>query len=130
MTPDGHYIIAVDFDGTLIKDNKWPDVDGIANKHLIEYLNREKKRGSKVILWTCRSGEALETAVEFCKDNGLIFDAVNDNVPEIIEAYKSNSRKVSADFYLDDKSRIPEIQNFSFLNEYDRWLEQPSVTNA
>ena len=130
MTPDGHFIIAVDFDKTLIKDNSWPDVDGKPNVHLIEYLNREKRRGSKIILWSCRAGEALEAAVKFCEENGLIFDAINDNIPEIVEAYKSNSRKVSADIYLDDKSKDPDIQNFSFMNQYNMWIEDSLVSNS
>ena len=28
----------------------------------------------------------------------------NDNLPEIIEKYGSNSRKISCDFYIDDKA--------------------------
>ena len=38
MTPDGKYIFAVDFDGTLMKGNTWPDVDGIVDIDLIVYL--------------------------------------------------------------------------------------------
>lgn len=130
MTPDGHFIIAVDFDKTLITDNSWPDVDGKPNVHLIEYPNREKRRGSKIILWSCRAGETLEAAVKFCEENGLTFDAINDNIPEIVEAYKSNSRKVSADIYLDDKSKDPDIQNFSFMNQYNMWIEDSLVSNS
>lgn len=130
MTPDGHFIIAVDFDKTLITDNSWPDVDGKPNVHLIEYLNREKRRGSKIILWSCRTDEALEAAVKFCEDNELTFDAVNDNIPEIVEAYKSNSRKVSADIYLDDKSINSEAASFKLLNEFDLWLTGSLVSNS
>ena len=38
----------------------------------------------------------------------LVFDAVNDNLPEVKELYGNNSRKISCDIYIDDKSCIPE----------------------
>ena len=44
MTPDGHHIFAVDFDKTLILGNTWPNVDGKANKPMIEYLNMERRK--------------------------------------------------------------------------------------
>ena len=38
---------------------------------------------------------------------GLLLDAVNDNIPESIEKYGSNCRKVSADIYIDGRSAKP-----------------------
>lgn len=37
----------------------------------------------------------------------LEFDAVNENLPEIIERYGSDGRKIYADVYIDDKSCFP-----------------------
>ncbi len=37
-------------------------------------------------LWTCRAGEALSKAVEWCREHDLEFDAVNDNLPENAKA--------------------------------------------
>ena len=59
-------IIAVDFDGTLCYSN-WPEL-GEPNMPLIEYLRAQKKSGNKLILWTCRAGEALENAVSWCRE--------------------------------------------------------------
>ena len=101
-----HRIIAVDFDGTLCYSN-WPEL-GEPNMPLIEYLRAQKKSGDKLILWTCRAGEALEKAVSWCRDQQLEFDAVNDNLPEIIEMYGTNSRKITCDYYIDDKAVLPE----------------------
>ncbi len=53
--------------------------------------------GNKLILWTCRIGEALSNAVAWCQEHRLEFDAVNDNLPEIVEYYGSNSRKITCD---------------------------------
>ena len=63
--------------------------------------------GAKLILWTCREGELLDKAVAWCEERGLFFDAVNDNIPESIEKYGNNCRKVSADIYIDDRSFKP-----------------------
>lgn len=94
-------VIAVDFDGTLC-ENMWPDI-GAPNIELISYLLDEKKKGSKIILWTCRAGDYLTDAVIWCMDHGLYFDAINENVPEKIAYYGGDVRKVSADIYIDDK---------------------------
>lgn len=97
--------IAVDFDGTLCFSN-WPDV-GPANDRLIDSLKEMKRTGIRLILWTCRDGDQLEIAVEWCRENGLIFDAVNNNLPELVELFGSNSRKVCCDYYIDDKNCLP-----------------------
>lgn len=101
-------IIAVDFDGTLCKD-KYPGI-GEANVKLIEFLKCMIDFGSKVILWTCRCGDRLKEAVEWCNDKGLKFAAVNENLPEAIKEFGSDSRKIFADYYIDDKMwSVPHI---------------------
>ena len=95
-------ILAIDFDGTLSLGN-WPEV-GPANDRLISYLLDRKRCGDKLILWTCRAGAALDAAINFCAQHGLHFDAVNDNLPEIVARYGSNSRKITCDYYIDDRS--------------------------
>ncbi len=124
MTPDGNWIIAVDFDGTLITGNTWPDVCGEPNRKLISYLIGQKNKGNKIILWTNRTdvpekeSYPLRDAVEFCRAAGLEFDAVNENLPEIIQAYGSDSRKVSADTYIDDKAFNPDYVNLVMYEEF------------
>lgn len=105
-------IIAVDFDGTLCEEC-WPEI-GRPNLRLIGELIYRKSLGDKLILWTCRSGLQLEQAVKWCESYGLCFDAVNDNLPESVERYGNNSRKITADVYIDDKSEKPWL---SLLNE-------------
>ncbi len=98
-------IIAVDFDGTLCED-AWPNI-GKANADLIQYLLYVQSKGHKLILWTCRCGDKLIEAIEWCKDHKLIFDGVNENLPEAIEKFGSDSRKIYADMYIDDKALPP-----------------------
>lgn len=100
-----YQIIAVDFDGTLCYSN-WPEL-GEPNAPLIEYLREWKQSGNKLILWTCRAGEALDHALLWCAEQHLEFDAVNDNLPEIVEKYGNNSRKITCDFYIDDRAVLP-----------------------
>lgn len=102
MDLNGNKIIAVDFDKTLSMA-KWPEV-GEPNVELFEHLIQQKVAGNRIILWSCRTGEILDAAVEFCRENGLEFDAVNENLPELIEQYGNNCRKISADYYIDDKA--------------------------
>lgn len=109
MTKDGKMIYAVDFDGTLSL-GRWPEV-GEQNKPLFEFLIREQEAGAKIILWTNRHGGLLMGAIEYCAHRGLRFDAVNENLPEIIELYDADSRKISADVYIDDKALNPFQSN-------------------
>lgn len=95
-------IYAVDFDGTLC-ESVFPGI-GNPNIELINHLIKRRKQGNKVILWTCRIEERLKEAVEWCKGYGLEFDAVNENLPEMIERYGNDCRKIAADVYIDDKA--------------------------
>ena len=97
-------IIAVDFDGTLCFSN-WPDL-GEPNLPLIRYLQQEKLAGNRIILWTCRAGKPLDDATRWCHEYGLTFDAINDNLPEIVEMYGNNSRKITCDVYIDDRNML------------------------
>ncbi len=95
-------IIAVDFDGT-VSLGQYPDL-GPVNSKLVQFLKQRKDMGDKLILWTCREGTSLQNAIDFCIYNDLEFDAVNDNLPETIEKYGTNSRKISCDYYIDDRA--------------------------
>lgn len=98
----GYKIIAVDFDGTLCTD-KYPEI-GSPARGLINLLKSRKEAGDKLILWTCRVGERLQEAVGWCSQSGLEFDAVNENLPEMIEYFGQDTRKIHADVYIDDKA--------------------------
>ena len=102
-------VIAVDFDGTLC-ENAWPEI-GKEHWPVIRELRRRQADGDRIILWTCRTGEMLENAVEWCKIHGIRFDAINSNLPERIALYGDNPRKVSADEYWDDRAVIVNGDN-------------------
>ena len=103
-----HKIIAVDFDGTLFTD-AWPGV-GKPILETVAMLENEQEKGAKIILWTNRSGEPLKAAIEAAAEIGIHFDAVNDNLPEVIEFFGTNPRKVFANEYWDDRHcHIPHL---------------------
>lgn len=97
-------IYAVDFDGTLCK-YAWPGI-GEPNWNLIRFLINHQRQGDKLILWTCRVGNKLDEAVKWCRDHGLKFDAVNENLPEVIESFGCDSRKIFANYYIDDRAIV------------------------
>lgn len=104
------YIVAVDFDGTLC-ENAFPEI-GAPKKDVIDTIKEYKSYGWKTILWTCRNGEALTEAVDWCKKHKLEFDAVNENLPEVEKLFGGWTRKIFADVYIDDKNVL--------LREVDR----------
>jgi len=96
------YIIAVDFDGCLCT-NAWPRI-GDPNMPLIENLIQRRRRGEKIILWTNRTDKRLEEAVHWCMEYSLRFDGVNENLLEVVDYFGSDSRKIFANEYWDDKA--------------------------
>ncbi|HUX55633.1 MAG TPA: hypothetical protein VMV77_01575 [Bacteroidales bacterium] len=93
--------IAVDFDGTIV-EHEYPKI-GKEKLFAFRTLQQLEKLGARLILWTFRSGKELDEAVEFCKNNGIEFYAVNKNYPEEIFD-DSISRKINVDIYIDDKN--------------------------
>ena len=75
-------VYAVDFDGTLCED-AFPEI-GAPRFAVIEFVKAARAAGDKVILWTCRVDDRVEAALAWCAEQGLVFDAVNDNLPELI----------------------------------------------
>jgi hydroxymethylpyrimidine pyrophosphatase-like HAD family hydrolase len=100
-------IIAVDFDGTIVK-HKYPSI-GKEIPFAIKTLKLLQEKGHKLILWTYRSGKELDEAVKFCEKRGLTFYAVNNDF-EGEEFDNTYSRKIYADIYIDDRNLlgIPE----------------------
>ena len=95
-------VYAIDFDGTLA-ETRFPEILN-PNKKMVAFVKTIQAAGHKVILWTSRTGADLENAVEWCRKQGITFDAVNEPLKEQIARWKSNTRKVYADYYIDDKA--------------------------
>lgn len=96
--------IAIDFDGCLCVD-AYPDI-GAPNLAVIAKAKERQAAGAGLILWTCREGKLLEDAVAACAGWGLHFDAVNESLPDWIEAFGTRPRKVGASEYWDDRAVV------------------------
>ncbi len=94
--------IAIDFDGTIV-EHKYPKI-GEPLMFAFETLKELEKQGHKLILWTFRAGDALTEAVDFCKENGVTFYAVNSSYPGEILNENEVSRKIAADLFIDDRN--------------------------
>lgn len=103
--------IAIDFDGCLCTD-AYPEI-GEPNWTVIYRAKAEQRAGAGLILWTCREGQLLLNAIAACEGWGLTFDAVNESLPDWIEAFGTKPRKVGATEYWDDKAAsIPVTDRF------------------
>ena len=94
--------IAVDFDGTVVED-AYPSV-GKAKIFAFETLKKLQSECYRLILWTYRHGPALEDAIEFCRKNGLEFYAVNSSFEGEVFDSATQSRKIDADWFIDDRN--------------------------
>ena len=104
-------VAAIDFDGTLFTEDRFPEVGDPIYKN-IEYVKSLRENGVELILYTNREGALLEAAVSACKEVGLEFDAVNENLQWRIDLYGNDCRKIGADIYFDDKA----VDLNTFLN--------------
>ncbi len=108
---DGEMILAVDFDGTISTE---PDMgeELVLQPNCKRVLTKLSDDGIKLILWTCRTGDALEEALDFLESENLlhVFTTINDQLPEVNEKYAPDvARKVGADFYIDDKNLMFKV---------------------
>ncbi|MBV7440078.1 hydrolase [Weeksellaceae bacterium TAE3-ERU29] len=95
-------LIAVDFDGTIVED-AYPSV-GKAKLFAFETLRKLQDDGHRLILWTYRHGKELDDAVDFCRENGIEFYAVNNSFEGEEFNPENASRKLNADIFIDDRN--------------------------
>ncbi|MGN0069018.1 MAG: BT0820 family HAD-type phosphatase [Alloprevotella sp.] len=95
--------IAVDFDGTIV-EHRYPEI-GKERPFAIETLKMLIKERHKIILWSVREGQLLDDAVEWCRERGVEFYAVNKDYPEEKVEYNNHfSRKLKVDLFIDDRN--------------------------
>ena len=92
----------VDFDGTIVT-HEYPNI-GKPIPFAIETLKKLQQEGHhQLILWTCREGELLQEAIDYCASKGLEFYSVNSNFPEE-NADIVRARKLEAELFIDDRN--------------------------
>ncbi len=95
--------IAVDFDGTIV-EHAYPKI-GKEIPFATETLRQLIQDRHKLVLWTVRENELLQEAIDWCKERGVEFYAINRDYPEE-EREKNNhfSRKLKVDLWIDDRN--------------------------
>ena len=94
--------IAVDFDGTIV-EHCYPEI-GNEVPFAIDTLKMLTKEGHRLILWSVREGDLLNEAVEWCRERGLEFYAVNRDYPEEKINDTNYSRKLKVGMFIDDRN--------------------------
>lgn len=94
--------IAIDFDGTIV-EHRYPQI-GPEIPFATDTLKMLMQERHRLILWTVREGKLLEEAVEWCRQRGVEFYAVNQDYPEEEKGDKGFSRKLKADLFIDDRN--------------------------
>jgi hypothetical protein len=95
----GSLVVAFDFDDTVFDFHK----KGRVYSDVIKLLQELKSINCYLICWT--ANENSEMVVSYLKDKGIPFDALNENPP----FFKSTSRKVYANAYLDDRAGLRQV---------------------
>ena len=117
--------IAIDFDGTIVED-RYPEI-GEERPFAFDTMKMLIRDRHKLILWSVREGQALEEAVNWCKERGVEFYAVNRDYPE--ETTDNNqhfSRKIKADLWIDDRNigGLPDWGTiYRMISHHKKWRD-------
>ena len=96
-------VIAVDFDGTIV-EHRYPEI-GEERPFAIETLKMLQKDHHRLILWSVREGKLLDDAINWCRERGVEFYAVNRDYPEELPQNNEHfSRKLKVDVWIDDRN--------------------------
>jgi hypothetical protein len=90
-------IVCVDFDGTCVT-HRYPKI-GAEVPNAVKVLKRLNENRVKLILWTIRSGEYLQEAVDWFAAREIELWSVNKNPSQ---RFWSKSPKAYASVYIDD----------------------------
>lgn len=115
--------IGIDFDGTMVKQ-KYPYL-GDPLDNAVEVVHKLMEAGHKIILYTMRSGDRLEEAVEYMEENGIVLWAVNENPSQ---KYWTESPKIFCNMYIDDCALgIPMDEDGVDWYEIEELLEERGI---
>jgi hydroxymethylpyrimidine pyrophosphatase-like HAD family hydrolase len=122
-------IIAVDFDGTLVKelDKAYLATEFELMPNAKEVINWMCDN-FYIILWTCRNEKCLQNAVDFLNKNAIVFHAINENA-DFLDF--ETSSKIYADVYIDNRAmceinwlKIKDYLSTLLLNDDDKIISQ------
>lgn len=124
--------LAIDFDDTIVTE-AYPNVGRL--KFGAKFALNNLHKHHKILINTCRNSQPLENAKEFLHENNIKYDEINENDPTLIYFFRDESRKISADYYIDDKNFFG-IHNLLFVwlwftlkrwFSFSNWKKKPLV---
>lgn len=76
-------IIMVDFDGTLTTGGRFWVADEVhpPNQKMIEWVNKEYRKGNCIIIYTARPYEVMRDTVAWLIKNGVMYHGINMDKP-------------------------------------------------
>lgn len=95
----GTVVVAFDFDDTVYDFHK----KGRIYSDIIQLLQKLKSINCYLICWTGQDDENFVR--NYLNENNIPFDSFNENPP----FYKSMSRKIYANAYLDDRAGLKQV---------------------
>ena len=96
-------VIAVDFDGTIV-EHAYPKI-GRPIPFAIDVLKKlQSECHHQLVLWSVREGKLLDEALEYCRERGLEFFAVNSRYPDEEYDPAHSARKLDVDMFIDDRN--------------------------
>ena len=119
-------IIAIDFDGTIVKW-KYPEI-GKPVPRAFRAMKKLQAEGNYLILLSMRKTELLNAAIDFCRKHGVVFWAINCCPTQISW---TDSNKIHAGAYIDDyavgcpliypKNGHPYVNWPEIMEQLEKW---------
>lgn len=92
-------IVAYDFDGTV--NGKDLGTKGVECTKMIELIQRCKRNGCTLIVFTARKEKEYADVANWLTKNNVPFDYINENVPDI---QKDETNKIFYNIFFDDRT--------------------------
>lgn len=110
--------IGIDFDGTMVK-YKYPEI-GEAVSDAIVTVHKLMNAGHKIILYTMRSGDRLQEAVDYLEGEGIKLWAVNENPSQ---KHWTESPKIFCNLVIDDNALGCPLEIGATGRPFVDWIE-------
>ena len=104
-------VIAIDFDGTITKENLYPDI-GEFRENAVECIKKLQEHNN-CFLFTCRQGKALMNAVQSLLDKGVCIDLFSPYDFDV-----AFGRKPIADYYIDDRAMFDKEPDWYEIEKF------------
>jgi len=122
------YIITVDFDDTLCQ-HAYPKC-GTPIKPICDYIKYiQTSLYVELILWTCRTGDPLIAAIDWCNENEIYFNEINRQ-GEFDSSKFTESRKVYCNLSIDNTAYSFNIDDFIDFNNTISTKNNTNITEG